>query len=337
MRGYAMNIKNPTKPLIITVSIILILVLSVITAMQISGHYKSDPNDIVSYDTDNPFITGKTEVIAHRLGGGIAPEESMLAIHACTEVYDADVDIFEFDLRITKDNQAVVFHDSTLDDHTDAETVLGEKGLKVSECSLEELRKLNIGAKYTDANGQLQFDNVDATTMTPAFLTIMTLEEALEHLTMSGADRFSIECKDDGELGKKAMDILYSTLKGRNLLSSTVVSSFKTDVSEYAHENYPDMIMSNTDAQAFEFYIAAITNDKDYIPPCTVFQVPYTNKYLNMGINFGTAKIINYAHSHNVAIHYWTVNDKDKMEYLKSIGADGIMSDYPDILTQTIK
>ena len=56
-----------------------------------------------------------------------------------------------------------------------------------------------------------------------------------------------------------------------------------------------------------------------------------------MGINFGTAQVINYAHKHNIAIHYWVVDDPERMEYLASIGADGIMSDYPDVLTETLK
>lgn len=42
-----------------------------------------------------------------------------------------------------------------------------------------------------------------------------------------------------------------------------------------------------------------------------------------------TAQVINYAH---VALHYWTINDADRMAYLASIRADGIMSGYPDLL-----
>ena len=55
-----------------------------------------------------------------------------------------------------------------------------------------------------------------------------------------------------------------------------------------------------------------------------------------MGINFATAQIINFAHSHNIAIHYWVVDDPERMEYLKSVKADGIMTDYPDLLCDTL-
>ena len=30
-----------------------------------------------------------------------------------------------------------------------------------------------------------------------------------------------------------------------------------------------------------------------------------------------------------MAVHYWTVNDKEEMLHLIDIGADGIMTDYP--------
>ncbi len=42
--------------------------------------------------------------------------------------------------------------------------------------------------------------------------------------------------------------------------------------------------------------------------------------------------MINYAHEHDMAIQYWTVNEEDDMEYLISVGADCIMTDYPDVL-----
>ena len=42
--------------------------------------------------------------------------------------------------------------------------------------------------------------------------------------------------------------------------------------------------------------------------------------------------MINYAHKHNMAVQYWTVNDEDDMEYLIDMGADCIMTDYPDKL-----
>ena len=102
------------------VSLIITIGLSI---MKIAGNHRSNPADIITYETNNPFITGRTELIAHRFGAGIAPEESKLAIDTCLSRDDISMDIYEFDLRMTKDGYAVVFHDKTLDEITDAVAV----------------------------------------------------------------------------------------------------------------------------------------------------------------------------------------------------------------------
>ena len=325
--------KKAKKILIVLLIILAGLATAVLSVMKIAGNHRSDPADIISYKTNHPFITGRTELIAHRFGAGIAPEESMLAIDTCLTREDIAMDIFEFDLRLTKDGHAVVFHDKTLDETTDAVTLWGGEEICVADKTLAELRQLNMGAGFIDENGNQPYA---ALSEVPDNLRIMTVAEALDYLVAGGVTRLSIEAKDAGEAGMKAADILYKELVARDLLDSTVFSSFKTDVSAYVAETYPDMIRSNTDAQAIEFFLAALFNLKNYEAPCTVFQLPFTDKYLNMGVNFGTAKILNYAHSRNIAVHYWVVDDPDRIAYLESIGADGIMTDYPDILTKTI-
>ena len=325
--------KKLKKFFIILFVIVAGLATIILSIMKLAGSHRSNPADIITYETNNSFITGRTELIAHRFGAGIAPEESMLAIDTCLTREDISMDIYEFDVRMTKDGYAVVFHDKTLDRTTDAVTLWGGSEIYVAEKTLEELRQLNLGAGFTNADGTQPYSNLSEV---PDTLRIMTISEALDYLVANGITRLSIEAKDAGEAGRKAADILYQELSARNLLDTTVFSSFKTDVSAYVAETYPNMIRSNTDAQAIEFFLAALFNKKDYEPPCSVFQLPFTDKYLDMGVNFATAKVLNYAHSHNIAVHYWVVDDPERMEYLESIGADGIMTDYPDILTKTI-
>lgn len=91
--------------------------------------YRSDSEDVIAYETDNPFVAadGNTLISAHRSGGGIMPEETMMAFKNCAENENFTVDWFEFDLHITKDNVLVLLHDDTLDRTSDSETVFGEK------------------------------------------------------------------------------------------------------------------------------------------------------------------------------------------------------------------
>ena len=59
----------------------------------------------VDYETTNTEITeyGKTYVSAHRSGGGIFPENTMMAFEGCINSDTFRTDIFEFDLHITKE------------------------------------------------------------------------------------------------------------------------------------------------------------------------------------------------------------------------------------------
>ena len=52
------------------------------------------------------------------------------------------------------------------------------------------------------------------------------------------------------------------------------------------------------------------------------------------GFELATEGFVNAAHRHNLAVHYWTINEIDDMNHLISIGADGIMTDYPHRLKE---
>ena len=60
--------------------------------------------------------------------------------------------------------------------------------------------------------------------------------------------------------------------------------------------------------------------------PFVALQIPTTD----YTVNLGTSRLVNYAHKHDIAVQYWTINDPEEMAYLQSIGADAIMTDVPD-------
>ena len=47
-----------------------------------------------------------------------------------------------------------------------------------------------------------------------------------------------------------------------------------------------------------------------------------------------TEKLVEKCHEQNIKVIPWTVNDKERIEELKKMGVDGIISDYPDLFTQ---
>lgn len=318
------------KKLIILI-FFLTLIVSLGTFVNIAGFHRSDPEQIKTYDSTNPYMLSSTDISGHRSGGGIAPEETMMAFKNCAENDEFSVDVFEFDLHITKDNVLVLLHDDTLDRTSDSEEVFGEKNVRPEDKTYDELRKLNMGAKFENEAGEAPYANLKGDDV-PDNLKIPHLEEVLDYLDTVGDYKFIIEIKNDGDLGRKGVDILYRILTERDMLDKVIFGTFHGEISEYVDENYPDMTRSTGIAEALEFWEAALTDSDTYDPPCSVLQLPYGFPFQNLGMNTGTATMINYAHEHNMAIQFWTVDDEEDMEYLISVGADCIMTNYPDVL-----
>jgi len=98
---------------------------------------------------------------------------------------------------------------------------------------------------------------------------------------------------------------------------------------------YPDMLRSAGFNEVIEFYVYSLLKlpkkgGWDFV----ALQIPTTD----YTVNLGTSRLVNYAHKHDIAVQYWTINDPEEMAYLQSIGADAIMTDVPDrgaeVLTQ---
>ena len=48
-------------------------------------------------------------------------------------------------------------------------------------------------------------------------------------------------------------------------------------------------------------------------------------------------RLVNAAHRRGLAVHVWTLNDDEAMRAALEFGADGIFTDYPSVLTATLK
>ncbi len=83
-------------------------------------------------------------VIAHRGGAELFPENTLFAFQ---QVSDLGVDVIELDVRSTSDGTLVVIHDASV------ERTTGGSG-QVSEMTLEQLKKLNAGYRFTPDGGK---------------------------------------------------------------------------------------------------------------------------------------------------------------------------------------
>ena len=317
------------------VAIVIVVIFALLIAFPVAMCRSYPGEEAKAENITNPYITKKNALVsAHRSGKDIAPENTMAAFKHCIESEDFNVDIYEFDLHITKDGKLILLHDDTLDRTTNSVKHFGEEGVKPSEKTYEELRELNFGENFQNTDGKYPYESLRGDEI-PDELRAVLLEDVLDYLESNGDFRYIIEIKDSGENGKKACDELYRILKEKELLENVVFGTFNPDVTAYADENYPDMLRSASITEVLVFYLLAsygIDVDADFFK-YEALQIPVGYPGV---LYLDTERIINYAHRHNIAVQYWTINEAEEVEHLNSIGADCIMSDSPDMAYDVI-
>lgn len=318
-------------------SVTAIVILSVIAAFLILPLTSGIPRvpSVDSYDGSNRYITfdNRALISAHRAGASLAPENTLAAFKLCMENPEYLVDILEFDLHLTADKILVLLHDDTLDRTSNAVEFFGSKNIKASEKKYSELRGLNMAENFQHSDGSYPYRGLRGSDI-PDDIKILSLDEVLLSLSEYKTLRFIIEIKNGGALGEEATDILYKKLLEYGIIGRSIVGTFNGSVSKYLDEKYPKVTRSAGISEVLEFYFSAIFNvdwskkDKKF----SVLQIPYKD----FGINLGKKSIIDYAHKYDIAVQYWTINNKKDIEHLVAIGADAIITDDPETAYKVI-
>lgn len=152
-------------------------------------------------------------VAAHRGWCGKYPENTMLAFEKALE---QDVDQLETDVRVTKDGELVLIHDSTVDRTTNG------SGL-VIDYTFEELRKLDAG------NGE----------------KIPTLIELMELVKNHPTITLDIELKEYPTEGREALsysvcDRIMKIIDNYGFTDRCVVNTWSGKLHEYIVDTYGD-------------------------------------------------------------------------------------------------
>ena len=333
------NIKEKKKSLFLKIiRIILICIFTI--AILVFGLYKlityqwqDEPRN---YPVTNQYITelGDTMVLAHRAGKKLFPQGTMMAFEGCINSETFETDVFEFDLHLTADEKLIVLHDDILDEVSNAVEYFGKTENYPGDYTYEEIRNLNLGEYFKNEDGETPYQGLRGEDI-PDNLRAVTVNDVLSFVEQNGKYYYSIELKNRGESGFRAADILYGILEDMNLLDRVIVASFDRATINYLEENYPDLVRCASNVEAAKLFADSIF---DFDRPegyykFEVLQVP-PDRYV---ANLGTSRLLNYAHKNNVAVQYWTINDTEKMKFLRDIGADGIITDIPDVAYKVLR
>lgn len=324
--------------------IVLIILAVLLAAYAVLGMLPRRPN----YPLENKMMKegNLPLLIAHGGGNKEFPDNTLEAFY---NAYSVDKNVMmETDASITKDGVIILSHDTTLDRKTN---VTG----KIIDWNYSDLmeQKVDFGytnptedgvlngerVHFTDKNGvekypiDVEYPQGVAPRDEKVFLAT-TLEELLVAFP---ENRINVEIKQDGETAMKAMKEVLRLLEKYDAWDRVVLASFHNEVYEEYQRlqktgEVPESFMCSPGvAGVAKFYFMQLLNaDVFYNDGMCVFQLP--TKF--SAISLSTKGLVKKMHSHNLAVHYWTINDPEEMKYLIEIGADGIMTDYPHLLQE---
>jgi len=259
------------------------------------------------------FDIGRPLVMAHRGESGNVPENTMAALEAAVGI---GVDVLESDVRLTKDDEIVLFHDEDLVRTT------GEEGI-IRNYTIDELLQFDFGSHFTTDNG-----------VTFPFrgkgLKIVTLKEVFERFPDM---RFNLDIKDTFPAATKELARLIRSMDRQH---SVIIASFHNSQLEHFRDVAPDVPTSAHPGEVKKFVLNSKigfprikSNSIDY----RAFQVPIKSGPLTIV----TKKFIKMAHEQNIAVHVWTINDTLSMNRLLDLGVDGIFTDQPALYKSVLQ
>ena len=302
--------------------------------------------------SDNPFIKGENEkvmIAAHRGGADTNPENTLLAYRAAVNEYK--VDILESDLYLTKDGYLVYNHDSYVDEtcningdisYEEMDNLIDDKSNRhyIEDYTLEELKQYNFGYYFKDKEGNRPYKDLTNEEVKEKGLQILEVEDLFKEFYETNKDLlFIVEIKNSGERGYEACDKLASALnKYPEYKDQIVIGTFNPEIETYLKETYPSLHRGASTAGAAGFVITEMLKVNLFnTNKFTCLQVPMSYDIKGIEIKLDSKMYINRAHRRNIAVQYWTINDKEEMKYLADLGCDAIMTDDLDAAKEFIE
>ncbi|RNA69421.1 glycerophosphodiester phosphodiesterase [Alteribacter keqinensis] len=310
MEGYVVTVektspKKPGNPVIVRILSVILIIWIMVYFFPVSERpYQS----FFSNDTD-------VLVIAHQGGEHLAPSNTLVAFETAREL---GVDVIEFDVHITKDGHLVAIHDSTVDRTTDGAG-------KVNDLTLEEIQTLDAAHYFQDLEGGYSFREQG--------ITIPSVREIFESF---GDIRLNIELKatNDDDRHEEMVEKMWSLIQEFNMEELILIASFDQNIIDHFKEVSEGRTAVSGGRQEVRNFVVLhkFLLRGLYSPSVDAVQIPVEESIFNLA----DQGLIRGAHRRGMAVHYWTINDEETMRKLIALGADGIITDRPDLLLNVL-
>jgi amidase len=299
---------------------------------------------------------------AHRGGIGLITESTLKAFANALEL---GVSTLELDTQLTEDGYVIVTHDRQVLAHRCLDTApafandteFPYVGKYVKDLSLAQIRTLDCGSQRAEAHAGQQ---------TVAGERMVLLSDVFDLVKRYGADDVMLNIETKVEAGAphetaprdQFVGAVVEQVQKHNMLGQVTIQSFDWGALMLVRELEPALpIIALSNAQSFlqcgmpgaspwtggidmddfdcNLPAAAASFGADAISP--VHGLPQNGRVTDADYQaFTTREMVEQAHALGLKVIPWTVNDAATAQSLISIGVDGIITDYPDMLRDVL-
>lgn len=275
------------------------------------------------------YVVAEFDKQGHRGCRGLMPENTVPAmLHAL----GLGVTTLEMDVVITKDKKVILSHEPWFGQEITTKpdgTVMGpreERKFNIYWMTYEETKTFDVGLKphprfprqeKMEATKPLLADVIDSVNK-----DMMTRRRPFPF--------YNIETKSNPEFDgvfhpqpEEFVELLMAVIKEKGIEEQVIIQSFDFRTLQYLHEHYPAiktaMLIESFDKRSFDEQLKEL----GFTP--TIYSPAY---------QLVDEALIKKCHDQSMKIIPWTVNEKAKVDELKAMGVDGIISDYPNLFNE---
>jgi glycerophosphoryl diester phosphodiesterase len=251
-------------------------------------------------------------ILAHRGASARAPENTLEAFRLAVEEGAGGL---ELDVHATRDGEIVVIHDATVNRTTDGSGA-------VAGMTLEELRRLDAGYRFSPDGGRT-FPYRGRGTRIP------TLAEVYAQFPDV---RVNADIKET-RAGTEEV-VLRVIRRAAAEVRTLVASNHHAVVRRFRRASGGRIRTAASRREIAAFYLMSCSRLEALGRPAyDALQVPVEHK----GITLVTPRFLGAAHSRDVRVDVWTINDAAEMRRLWDLGVDGVMTDRPGVLASLLE
>ena len=258
---------------------------------------------------------------------GIMPENT---IKGMLKALDLGVNTLEMDAVISKDKQVVLSQEPyfnneiSLQPNGKAITLKDQKNFNIYKMNYDEIRKFDVGSKvHNRFPGQMKYKASKPLLSE----TIDAVEQYVKENKLA-KPVYSIETKTikngDNEFHPEPaefVDLIMDVINNKKLAKRVIIESFDMRTLQYLHEKYPKIQTSLLidEKEPFETYIEKLGFKPTIYSPYSIL--------VGKGL-------VDRCHAMGIKIIPWTVNTIKDIKYFMDLGVDGVITDYPNLISQ---